>query len=49
VLIDLGATHLQARVTRAAVRDLALTEGSHVFALVKSVSFDRRALPGVKG
>ena len=49
VLIDLGATHLQARVTRAAVRDLALTEGSNVFALVKSVSFDRRALPGVKG
>lgn len=49
VLIDLGAAHLQARVTRAAVRDLALVEGSHVFALVKSVSFDRRALPGVKG
>lgn len=48
VLIDLGPAHLQARITRAAVRDLGINEGSEVFALLKSVSFDRRALPGVK-
>jgi len=48
VLIDLGPAHVQARVTHAAVRDLGLSEGSDVFALIKSVSFDRRALPGVK-
>ena len=40
--IDLGAAHLRARITRAAVEDLQLAEGMAVFALVKSVSFDRR-------
>lgn len=48
VLVDLGPAHVQARVTHAAVRDLGLKEGSGVYALIKSVSFDRRALPGVK-
>mgnify|MGYP001582694072 FL=1 len=48
VLVDLGPTRVQARVTQAAVLDLNLVEGGEVFALIKSVSFDRRALPGVK-
>ena len=48
VLVDLGPAHVQARITRAAVTQLGLAEGGPVFALIKSVSFDRRALPGVK-
>ncbi len=40
--VDLGAAHLRARVTRAAAEELQLAEGMAVFALVKSVSFDRR-------
>lgn len=48
VLVDLGPAHLQARITQAAVRELRLTEGTNVYVLLKSVSFDRRALPGVK-
>ncbi|MDG2341381.1 MAG: molybdenum ABC transporter ATP-binding protein [Paracoccaceae bacterium] len=48
VLVDIGPARVQARITHAAVQDLKLVEGSDVFALIKSVSFDRRALPGVK-
>lgn len=48
VLVDIGPARVQARITHAAVHDLKLAEGSDVFALIKSVSFDRRALPGVK-
>lgn len=44
VLVDLGGQRLRARVTRAAVADLGLAEGGAVFALVKSVAFDRRVL-----
>lgn len=40
-----GEGHLRARVTRRSVADLGLVPGSPVFALVKSVSFDRRILP----
>jgi molybdate transport system ATP-binding protein len=40
VLLDLGAQHLRARITRDALADLQLTEGQNVFALVKSVVFD---------
>jgi molybdate transport system ATP-binding protein len=43
-LVDLGGAKLRARVTRAAVADLALAPGMPVFALVKSVALDRRAL-----
>lgn len=46
VLVDLGPAQVQARITRAAVADLGLVQGGPVFALIKSVSFDRRALPG---
>jgi len=45
VLLEVGAQHLRARVTRAAIRDLRLAEGDTATALVKSVAFDRQALP----
>lgn len=45
ILLDLGGQHLRTRVTRAAVQDLGLATGSEAFALIKSVSFDRQALP----
>lgn len=48
VLVDIGPARVQARVTHASVAELGLVEGREVFALIKSVSFDRRALPGVK-
>ncbi|MEM9176588.1 MAG: molybdenum ABC transporter ATP-binding protein [Myxococcota bacterium] len=41
VTIQLREDHLRARLTRAAVEELVLTEGRDVFALVKSVSLDR--------
>jgi molybdate transport system ATP-binding protein len=43
-LVDIGQAKIRARVTRAAVAELELTTGKHVFALVKSIAFDRRAL-----
>jgi len=45
VRLDIGGQVLRARLTRAAVADLALAAGMQVLALVKSVAFDRRALP----
>ncbi len=46
VLLDIGkGQRLRARITRASVAELGLEVGAVVFALVKSVSFDRRALP----
>ncbi|MEI4233682.1 molybdenum ABC transporter ATP-binding protein [Roseovarius sp. D22-M7] len=47
VLLDLGGQHLRARITRAAVQDLGLVKGAPTFALIKSVAFDRQALPRV--
>ncbi len=44
VLIDLGGSRLRARITRASVADLDLKVGEQVFALVKSTTFDRRAI-----
>jgi len=44
LLLDIGGPHLRARITRQAVAELALAEGSAVYALIKSISFDRRAL-----
>jgi molybdate transport system ATP-binding protein len=38
IAIDIGATTIMARVTKAATRDLGLTTGTAVWALVKSVS-----------
>lgn len=46
VLLDIGdGQQLRARITRASVAELKLVVGGAVFALIKSVSFDRRALP----
>ena len=45
VLLDLPGTpvqHLRARITREAAATLKLAVGQTVWALVKSVSFDRR-------
>lgn len=43
-LVDIGGAKIRARVTRAAIAELALTSGKPVFALVKSIAFDRRAI-----
>lgn len=43
-LVDIGGGRLRARITREAVADLALAPGNPVYALVKSISFDRRTL-----
>lgn len=45
-LIDIGGQKLRARITRASVAELQLKPGTEVFALIKSIAFDRRALPG---
>lgn len=42
-LIDVNGGRIRARITRQAVADLGLTTGAPVVALVKSISFDRRA------
>ncbi len=46
VLVEIGGGRLRARITRDAVEDLALRVGTPVYALVKSITFDRPA-PGV--
>ena len=43
-LVDIGGARLRARITRAAVHDLALAPGVGVHALVKAISFDGRAV-----
>jgi len=48
VKIDLGGSFLLARVTQHSVDRLGLTIGTPVFALVKSVAFDR-VFPGPAG
>ena len=40
-LVDIGGGRLRARITREAAADLALRSGKRVFALVKSISFER--------
>ena len=44
-LVDIGGAKIRARVTRSAIADLALAPGKPVFALIKSIAFDRRGLP----
>ena len=44
VLVDIGGARLRARVTRQAVAELALRSGVRVYALIKAIAFDRRAL-----
>lgn len=43
-LIAVGDARIRARITRAAVAELGLAPGLPVMALIKSISFDRRAL-----
>ncbi len=46
ILLDIGGEQrVRSRITRASVETLGIELGQTVFALVKSVSFDRRALP----
>lgn len=40
--VDIGGVSIRARITRAALEELRLAEGQDVFALIKTVSFDRR-------
>ena len=47
-LVDVGGGRLRARITRQAVSDLGLEAGKPVFALIKSVTFDRRAVGVVR-
>ena len=42
--IDLGNVAIVARVSRAAVRELALIPGREVFALIKSIAIDRESI-----
>ena len=46
VLVDIGGGRLRSRVTREAVDALGLRTGQPVFALVKSIAFDRRSVLG---
>ena len=43
-LIDIGGGRLRARVTRQAVAELELAPGKPIYALIKSITFDRRSL-----
>ena len=43
VLVDIGGGRLRARITRDASAELGLASGKPVYALVKSISFDRPA------
>ena len=43
-LVDIGGAKIRARVTRSAVAELDLVPGKPVFALFKSIAFDRRAM-----
>ncbi len=45
VRLDVASQSLRARVTRMTVAELGLVEGADVWALVKSISFDRRLAP----
>ena len=42
ILVDIGGAKIRSRVTRAAVADLGLSIDAPVYALVKSVTFERR-------
>jgi molybdate transport system ATP-binding protein len=42
--VAVGATTINARITRHSLRELRIATGTEVFALVKAVSFDRRSV-----
>lgn len=43
-LVAIGGTRIRARITREAAAELKLDPGTSVFALIKSISFDGRAM-----
>ena len=47
LMIDIGEARLRSRVTREAVADLKLEVGQPIYALVKSIAFDRRIMKHV--
>ncbi|MBL4872798.1 MAG: molybdenum ABC transporter ATP-binding protein [Rhodobacteraceae bacterium] len=49
ILFKVGAQTLRARITRQAVDELGLKVGQDAFALIKSVSFDRRVMISALG
>ncbi|MBX6322031.1 MAG: molybdenum ABC transporter ATP-binding protein [Rhodospirillaceae bacterium] len=49
VRLDLAGTPLLSRVTREAIAELGLEPGREVYALIKSIAFDRRSLLGHGG
>ena len=49
IAIDIGRTRLRARVTRWAVDELGLSVGGPVFALLKTVAFERRQIAPMRG
>ncbi len=44
LVLALNDKKIRARITRASVNELHLTRGSNVYALIKSIAFDRRGL-----
>ena len=42
-LVDIGGGRLRARITRESAADLGLRAGTRVYALVKSIAFERPA------
>lgn len=48
-LIDIGGSRIRARITREALAEMQLQSGMPVYALVKSVSFDRRTMVALRG
>jgi len=48
-LVDIGGLRIRARITRAAADELGLAPGRPVFALIKSVAFDRSAVAADPG
>ncbi len=48
-LVDIGGGRLRARITRQSVSDLGLAPGTPVYALVKSIAFDRGTLSVAAG
>lgn len=48
-LINLGGPRIRARITREALSEMKLQTGMPIFALIKSVSFDRRTMVALRG
>ena len=41
VFVDVGGVKIRSRITRAATADLGLAKGQSVYALIKSITFER--------